>query len=343
MVTQQDVARETGLSQTAVSLALRSSPDVSACTIKLVRAAAKKLGYRPDPLVSALMAQRQRRSQGVFHAKIAYLHAYPQREVWSEFAYTAGCFAGARAAASERGYVCEPFWLREPGISPARLSQILWTQNVQGLLFSPLPVDFPPLELKWEKFAALSLDYSLSRPVLNRVVDDHAFGIERVLEQVARRGYTRPGLVLRASQDVRTHHSRLGVFLVHCGLHSHWHTVPPLILPDDKWDEALFTAWLKRARPDVVLTEENELPAAVRTLGFAVPQDIGIAFFHKEKAEHALSGLQINAENVGATAANILIRMIETNERGEATVPTTTLVQSFNWHDGRTLRRPRKP
>lgn len=343
MITQQDVARETGLSQTAVSLALRNSPNVSADTIKRVRAAAKKLSYRPDPLVSALMAQRQRRGRGAFHAKVAYLHAYPQREVWREFAYAAGCFAGARAAARERGYVCEPFWLREPGISPARLSQILWTQNVQGMLFSPLPVDFPPLEIDWKKFAALNLDYSLSRPVLNRVVDDHAFGIERVLEQVARRGYTRPGLVLRASQDVRTHHSRLGVFLVHCGLKSHWHAVPPLILPEDKWDGALFATWIKRARPDVLLTEENELPSAVRALGLAVPRDIGIAFFHKEKAARALSGLQIDAEKVGATAANILIRMIETNERGEATVPTTTLVQSFTWHDGRTLRRPVTP
>lgn len=340
MVTQQDVARETGLSQTAVSLALRNSPDVSAATIRLVRAAAKRLGYRPDPLVSALMAQRQRRGPGTFRAKIAYLHAYPRRDLWREFAYAAGCFAGARAAASGRGYVCEPFWLREPGITPQRLSQILWTQNVQGLLFAPLPVDFPPLEIDWAKFAALSLDYSLARPVLNRVVDDHAFGIERVLEQVARRGYTRPGLVLRASQDVRTHHSRLGVFLVNCGLQTRWHAVPPLILPEDRWDEALFAAWFRRERPDVVLTEEGELPGAVRALGLRVPRDLGIAFFHKENPARSLSGLQIEADKVGATAANILIRMIETNERGAARVPTTTLVQSFTWNDGRTLRRP---
>jgi DNA-binding LacI/PurR family transcriptional regulator len=69
-----------------------------------------------------------------------------------------------------------------------------------------------------------------------------------------------------------------------------------------------------------------------------VPQDIGIAFFHKENADPKLSGLQINAREVGAIAAKILIRMVETNERGEAQVATTTLVQSFSWHHGRTLR-----
>ncbi|HLP24844.1 MAG TPA: LacI family DNA-binding transcriptional regulator, partial [Acidobacteriota bacterium] len=167
MVTQQDIARETGLSQTAVSLALRNSPDVSPATVKRVRAAAKRLGYRPDPLISALMAQRHRRAQGSYRAKIAFLHAFPRRDDWRTYAYAAGCFAGARATAEERGYVCEPFWLREPGITAQRLSQILWTQNVQGLLFAPLPVDFPVLEIDWKKFAALSLDYSLLRPVLN--------------------------------------------------------------------------------------------------------------------------------------------------------------------------------
>jgi LacI family transcriptional regulator len=342
MVTQQDVARETGLSQTAVSLALRNSPDVSVATIRRVRAAAKKLGYRPDPLISALMAQRHKRHKDSFRAKIAYLHGHPQRDVWRSFAYAAGCFNGAKRAAAERGYVCEPVWLREPGISAARLSQILWTQNVQGLLFAPLPVDFPPLEIDWGKFAALSLDYSLLHPVLNRVVDDHAFGIERVLSEIGRRGYQCPGLVLRASQDVRTHHSRLAVFLVQLRLHPEWQHVPPLILPEDRWDDGLFTAWLRRERPDVVLTEEFELPAAVRAAGLRVPRDLGIAFFHKEQPAKALSGLRIDSAQIGATAANILIRMIETNERGPARVPTTTLVQSFNWNDGRTLRSPKK-
>jgi hypothetical protein len=37
-------------------------------------------------------------------------------------------------------------------------------------------------------------------------------------------------------------------------------------------------------------------------------------------------------------AATVLMRMIETNERGTPRVPTTTLVESFTWHQGRTLR-----
>jgi LacI family transcriptional regulator len=113
-----------------------------------------------------------------------------------------------------------------------------------------------------------------------------------------------------------------------------------LILPDDRWDSELFAQWIKRERPDVVLTEEFELPVTVRALGLSVPRDLGIAFFHKEHPARTLSGLQINSDHVGSTAASILMRMVETNERGEPEVPTTTLVQSFTWNDGRTLRRP---
>lgn len=343
MATQKDIAREAGLSQSAVSLALRNRPEVSPATIKRVRAAARTLGYQPDPLVSALMAQRHKGRANPFRAKIALLHAFSRRDEWKESAYAAGCFDGASRAAAERGYLCEPVWLREPGISSTRLSGILWTQHFQGLLFAPLPLDFPNLNIEWKKFAVLSLDYSLAQPAVSRVVDDHAFGIERVLHEISRRNYRRPGLVLRASQDVRTHHSRLGVFLVHCRLRSDWEEVPPLILPEDRWDEDLFAAWLAREKPDVVLTEDDRLPATVRKLGVRVPADLGIAFFHKEHPTRTLSGLQIDSAAVGAAAVTILTRMIETNERGEALVPTTTLVQAFTWHDGRTLRRPLHP
>ena len=56
--TQKDIAQSLGLSQTAVSLALRNSPGISSTTVARVRAAVRRLGYRPDPMISALMAQR---------------------------------------------------------------------------------------------------------------------------------------------------------------------------------------------------------------------------------------------------------------------------------------------
>jgi LacI family transcriptional regulator len=79
MVTQQDIARHLGISQTTVSFALRGHPAVGAATVRQVREAARKLGYRPDPLISALMAQRRSRNEVPLRAKIAFLTPFPTR------------------------------------------------------------------------------------------------------------------------------------------------------------------------------------------------------------------------------------------------------------------------
>ena len=88
MVTQRDIARAAGLSQATVSLALRRHPGLPAATIARVHAAAAGLGYRPDPLVSALMSQRQaRKPGGTLRAKIAFLTAFPTRDGWRRSRY----------------------------------------------------------------------------------------------------------------------------------------------------------------------------------------------------------------------------------------------------------------
>ncbi len=339
MASQHDIARILGMSQTAVSFALRGKPWVSKKTIKRVRAAATKIGYRPDPMISALMAQRRASRPSAFKAKIAFVTGYPRRDEWRLSSYAAGCYAGVKSGVMARGYSCEVFWLWEPGISNERLGQILWSQNVQGLIFAPLPVDIPPIRLDWSRFALASLDYSLGDPQVHRIVDDHGYGMERVLGEIDKLGYRRPGLVLRASQDVRTHHSRLGSFLVGRRLHPDWSDVAPLILPEDRWDVDLFAHWLRRKKPDVILTEEVEMVPAVTKLGFRVPRDVGIAFFHQNKPTEQLSGLLVNSMKVGLRAAQVLMNLIETNERGAPAIPTTTLVEAFTWHDGTTLRK----
>lgn len=339
MVTQRDIARAAGLSQATVSLALRRHPGLPAATIARVHAAAAGLGYRPDPLVSALMSQRQaRKPGGTLRAKIAFLTAFPTRDGWRRSRYISDCYAGVAAACGPRGYLVEPRWLFEPLIGGRRLSRILWTQNFQGLVVAPLPVANPPMDIDWAQFSAVTLDYSMADPVLHRAVDDHAAGLERLLAEIDRRGYSRPGLVLRAPQDIRTRHSRLGFFLAQRLHHPRWKTVPPLLLPEDRWGPAPFAAWLQRYRPDVILTEEPEVPGALRRLGLQPPRDVGLAFFHQERPTSRLSGIRVLAEEVGRTAGNILMRLIETNERGVPRIPGTTLVSSLAWNDGRTLR-----
>ena len=55
--TMQQIADLVGCSRMAVSLALRNSPKISTVTIARIRKVAEEVGYRPNPMVSALMTQ----------------------------------------------------------------------------------------------------------------------------------------------------------------------------------------------------------------------------------------------------------------------------------------------
>ena len=56
-VTVRDIARECGVSATTVSLALRNHPRISKKTKEKVQAAARRMNYTGNPLVSALMTR----------------------------------------------------------------------------------------------------------------------------------------------------------------------------------------------------------------------------------------------------------------------------------------------
>ena len=56
--TIRDIGRKTGYHYSTVSLALRDHPRIPDSTKQIIRAAAEGLGYRPDPMLSALCAYR---------------------------------------------------------------------------------------------------------------------------------------------------------------------------------------------------------------------------------------------------------------------------------------------
>ncbi len=67
------IARECGFHFTTVALALRNSSKVAASTRAKIQRVAQKLGYRPNPLVSALMAQKRALKKPEFSSVLAYV------------------------------------------------------------------------------------------------------------------------------------------------------------------------------------------------------------------------------------------------------------------------------
>jgi LacI family transcriptional regulator len=76
----REIARCLGLSHVTVSLALRDSSRVSASTKERIKKAANDMGYRPDPMLTALAAYRSSKSPAAIHSVVAWINAWEDPE-----------------------------------------------------------------------------------------------------------------------------------------------------------------------------------------------------------------------------------------------------------------------
>src|SRR5262249_23528875 len=157
---------------------------------------------------------------------------FATRDGWRASRLNQEFYEGAVASADRQGYHLEEFWIREPRMSAERLSKIMYTRNVPGLLIAPLPVPNGHLRLAWGKVSLVALGYSLAWPPVNRVVDQQFHSIRLALHRLRKLGYTRPGLALRASLNQSVHHHWAGGMLADQHARPPSQRVPLFVVPD---------------------------------------------------------------------------------------------------------------
>src|ERR1017187_5569433 len=83
-VTLSDIARQLEVSHTTVSRALRDDPQISKTTRKQVQKAVQKMGYRPDPMLSALAHYRRGSTRTPISAELALINHWANpKKLWS--------------------------------------------------------------------------------------------------------------------------------------------------------------------------------------------------------------------------------------------------------------------
>jgi LacI family transcriptional regulator len=244
---------------------------------------------------------------------------------------------GAVERASLRGYHAQEFWLHQDGMSGERFSGMLHARGIHGLLLGPLAYGAPVPGLKWEHFASVRLGVPLPALTLTTVCNDHYFSALQVVRECHRLGYRRPGLVALHGHRERFHGRWDGGLLVGQHLLDGLKPVPTLLL--EQWDDLTpVAAWLRREKPDVVVSPSADmLQPHLKRLGWRTPQDVGLASLACPTREHACSGIWQNGALIGATGMDALISMLERNERGLPEQAHTVMVEGI-WNPGRTLR-----
>ena len=337
-VTLKAIAERVGVSRMTVSAALRHSPRVKADTARRILAAAKALGYAPDPKLAMTMAAVRSAKKKTLEP-IAWLNANANARAYHDYTWLAPYRLGAAERCAELGYRLDEFWLREPGMTNRRISSILHHRGIRGVVVCPavLP-EITHLRLEWRHFASISFETAVLAPRLHRVAPDYHYNILLALKMLRRLGYRRIGLFLHRQEDRRSHHSYLAGFrYFQSGIPTAEH-VPPLIYDSTTLSTAALHRWMDEARPDVILGHHSKLVTWVRESGRRVPGELGVAHLALDGDCEDWSGIWQHKQRIGAQTIEQLVSMIQNNRLGLPDIAYETLVPG-EWRHGSTLRR----
>jgi DNA-binding LacI/PurR family transcriptional regulator len=331
----QQIADAAGVSRMAVSLALRNSPKISVATAERIRRIADELGYRPNPMVSALMTQLRQGRDSKKQSVLAYVTAFPTEEGWRRPGRFIAFYEGALRRAGELGYTLEHWWLRRAGMTERRFCEILHTRDIHGVIVAPLPQGTSSLQLEWPRFAAATISYSLVTPELTRSSNDHFAAINVALRELSALGYRRIGLAIPEESDLRVQQHWAAAMLAYQQNIPPAERVPTLVGVNPA--ARAFSEWFREHQPHAVLSLGSDCLRVFRELGLRVPQDIGFANLALMPDDHGMAGVNQFSDLVGAAAVDLVDGQLRRNERG---VPkhARTLLISGEWVAGPTVR-----
>jgi len=325
-VTVADVAAAAGVSPSTVSRALRNHPDIAAATCERIQALAESMGYQPDPLISALLARRFRKG-GAEIGTIAYVTAYPTRDGW-RFGFLKEVYEGAREQAIKRGYSLEPFWLKEPRMTGRRLSEILVSRGIRGLLLPPLVQGYGHVRLQWERFSCAAVGYSMIRPSLHRATTHHFHNTLLALRSLRRAGYRRIGMPIAVNTNRKVGENFLAAALYFQRRYGE-RSVSIWMIGFDHGGQLreAVRKWIEQERPDCIFGPHSIISLECLRPGdppFAGQGGTGFFVHHPHIDE--------KPRLVGAAAVDLIIGQIQRNETGIPADPKVVMVEG-QWVD----------
>ncbi|HBR93261.1 MAG TPA: LacI family transcriptional regulator [Opitutae bacterium] len=245
-VTLDDVAAEAGVSRITVSRVVRQSKLVKASTAAKVMAAIDALGYRPDPMLSALSAYRSAGAALKDGGTLIFLDCDGTE-------YSRAVFQGASAESQRLGYRIESQRMPSTLKEQSHLSRVYYHRGVRGLLLGPSyhEVDFSAWDM--DAFSSVSLGALTHQPAMNSVAMDYFQGAHRACRILKARGCRRIGFAVGDAFETRTGNRWLGGYLAGIGRQT------PLVYPGEWSSPERFKQWRLKAKVDGVMTIHPEL------------------------------------------------------------------------------------
>lgn len=336
--TQADVAKAAGVHRATVSLVFSNHPSIPTATKDRVMRCAKKLGYSPDPMLSALAVYRSQIRPKAFQGILAWLgNDVVGDPGWKEMRHTCDYYKGASARAQQHGFRLEPFDLKKSAPSPERLASIFRSRGIRGIMLPPQIRPQTEIRFPWDYFSATTFGYSLVNPKLHTLAPTQFRAMVETMRQLKRLGYQRIGFFFTAAHDEKTDHNYLAGYLVETFGVDQRLAIPPLF--SSELSPQLFHDWYVKYRPDALVTgNTRNILDFLNSLGIRVPQELGVASPFVYERNSVLAGMYEDSVHIGEAAMDFLVGMIHRGERGVPEQPQRIHIEG-KWRSGKTVRQ----
>lgn len=329
-VLMKDVAKEAGVHQTTVSLALRNHPSLPQATRERIQKLAKDMGYRPDPALSALVAYRQATKNQPSEQVIAWIVNYADPNRLSSFHVHKRLMEGARERASELGYKIDIFWHGQEYKDSRSLNRVLRARGIQGVVFGAFEYRENPLELDWDLFSIVKVNILPKRLAFDAVLCNQIEAVRLAIEELAARGFKRIGLAVSEHEEVTKRFTFSAGYYTYRRLIPAEHRIAPCYFekthtrePDSVIEEVV--EWARANEVEAIISNWNNIDAAALRL---TEEGRSCRFVPLDADERTkpYGGINQDHHETGRRAIDMVVGQIKTFRRGLTPHPTTTLV-----------------
>lgn len=314
VITLQQIARAADCSLATVSYALREDPRIRAETRALIQKVAAQLGYRPNPRFSALMSHIRHSRPVAAGERIAFVWVHTPRTESAKDPFLQRVFLGAKARSETLGYGLEQFWTAARGMTDRRLSQVMKSRGIVGVLLSPVMHESEvTLDLEWSCFAPAVIGSARWNPDLHHAGHHHYLAMQMVLERLAAAGCRRPMAILEADVNERARRAWQAAFAV---FHPRRTAAADLLwigLPKNRRDVA---RQIKASRPDAVVVSAHAIIEQLRTMNVTLAPELPIVNLHWLPSAPEIGGVDQSYDMVAANAVDLVVSQLNSNETG---------------------------
>jgi LacI family transcriptional regulator len=334
-VTLQEIAEASGYGRSTVSLALRNHPSLRKSTGDEIRRVAQELGYVPNPLVAALMSQvrdkRRKRRERI--ALISRFNQAMNRRNFRDTFYPL-LYCAVVEQAEIKGYGIDEFYLGRDPLSDSRLSGILNARGIHGVLFFPgndtSTIEYPALD--WSAFATVLIGFNTAREGLHQVVSDYAYDIDCALRHIREAGLRRIGFAIPDHVERATNNNWASRFLYYQHSLRPRERLPLLLSANDVEHRTNVVPWFLKHRPEVILIAGDGVRSNLKDAGVRIPEDVRLINL-VQRGESGLAGIDPHTPELGHAAIELLISLLQTNQRGLPDFPRTIAIKG-HWMPG---------